>query len=114
MAQTNAGICPKSDETFAWARDGEGSILPTEISMPNNFQLWCGDKEKICTFPFEFESKYYSEPYEDKCGTEDNSFFPIPYDLDPDLDLDPAVRCTGRQMLISLYNCISNQSDFRQ
>ena len=96
MNQTTAGICPKSDETFAWARDGEGSILPTEISMPNNFQLWCGDKEKICTFPFEFESKYYSEPYEDKCGTEDNSYFPIAYDLDPDLDLDPAVLCTGR------------------
>ena len=93
MAQTNAGICPKSNQTFAWARDGEGSILPTEISMPKDFQLWCGDKEKVCTFPFEFESKYYSEPYEDKCGTEDNSFFPIPYDLD---NLDPAILCTGR------------------
>ena len=101
---TNAGICPKSDKTQAWIYGGQ-KIFPTNITMPDNReQIWCGDKGKICTFPFQIKNAltYYSEPFNNKCGTKDVKTIPISYDAD---ELDSAQPCTGKGTSIHYVSC---------
>ena len=93
---SNAGICPKSDKTHAW-ENGRQSILPTEIPFPDiRKELWCGDGGKMCTFPFQIQNDptYYSEPYNNKCGTDD-SWMPIAYSTN---ELETAQLCTGKTL----------------
>ena len=90
--KTNAGICPKYDKTRVWA-----TYIPPQTPVPER-RLLCGDKDKICTFPFSYLSKLYYDPYKDtsgvaRCGTKSTSLGPVVYkNVDK---LDSVIPCSG-------------------
>ena len=76
--ETNSGICPKTDNTSGWS-----TTFPPAIPVPAE-RMWCGEAEKICTFPFIYLADIYYDPYIDasgvaRCGTMDSQNTPFNY-----------------------------------
>ena len=81
--KTNAGICPKTNQSIPWQDPDDAKsdkYYPPALPLPGN-QSWCGeDAASICTFPFSVsKSDLNYEPYEESCGTDEDSYIPVDY-----------------------------------
>ena len=91
--ETNSGICPKYDPDRPWQYpdDKAKPYYPPELPVIEKHSFCGKTEESICTFPFSVsKSDPYYTPFNDSCGTKDDSYIPIDYSVDK---LDTAVPC---------------------
>ena len=90
--ETNAGICPEYDPDRPWQYPDTKADKYYPPELPAAKHSFCGETaESICTFPFSVsKSDPYYTPFNDSCGTKDDSYIPIDYSVDK---LDTAVPC---------------------
>ena len=93
---TNAGICPKYDQTKPWESNSKLYYPPKNHTPDMQSWPWCGEagEGSICTFPFSIStSDLHYIPYKDRCGTDDNQFVPMNYSVN---NLTTAGPCKGK------------------